>query len=165
MGPSNAQKKALAKAKRGIVSSGAMSSKSGFDPAQVKPKELPCPHCDRIFKQQDRLKQHIAKQHADVVAEQSGSESVVGDGKTTKVSAKAALIIAEREKFKEEAAKERAANPDSKVATPFARMSCKLPSTILREFVQKQKEYKAPVFRAKEEKLDGESRRGRANSF
>ena len=157
MGPSNAQKKALAKAKRGIVSSGAMSSKSGFDPAQVKPKELPCPHCDRIFKQQDRLKQHIAKQHADVVAEQSGSESVVGDGKTTKVSAKAALIIAEREKAKEEAAKERAANPDSKVATPFARMSCKLPSTILREFVQKQKDFKAPVFRAKEEKLDGES--------
>ena len=72
MAPSNAQKKALAKAKRGIVASGAMSAKGGFDPAQVhKSREMACPHCERIFKQQDRLRQHIARQHADAVAEKS----------------------------------------------------------------------------------------------
>lgn len=30
-------------------------------------QEQPCPHCDRVFKQADRLKQHIQKQHADAV--------------------------------------------------------------------------------------------------
>lgn len=61
----NFNKKLAAKAKRGIVSSGAagMSSK-GPDPKDLKPKEMPCPHCDRLFKQQDRLKQHVAKHHA-----------------------------------------------------------------------------------------------------
>lgn len=29
---------------------------------------MPCPHCDRVFKQADRLKQHIQKQHADEAA-------------------------------------------------------------------------------------------------
>lgn len=31
-------------------------------------QEMPCPHCERVFKQADRLKQHIQKQHADVAA-------------------------------------------------------------------------------------------------
>ena len=53
-----------AKAKRGIVSNGAADGKSGPDPRDLKPKEMPCPHCDRLFKQQDRLKQHVAKHHA-----------------------------------------------------------------------------------------------------
>ena len=75
MAPSNAQKKALAKAKRGIVASGAMSAKGGFDPQMHKSREMACPHCERIFKQQDRLKQHIARQHADAVEEKSESES------------------------------------------------------------------------------------------
>jgi len=159
MAPSNAQKKALAKAKRGIVASGAMSSKGGFDPAQVRAsKEMPCPHCDRIFKQQDRLKQHIARQHADAVASVSDSESTaVKSG----ASAKARLIIEERERAKEAAARERAAaDPNGKtsaVSTPFTRMSCKLPSTILREFVQKHKEFKAPVFKAKEDAAETET--------
>ena len=158
MAPTNAQKKALAKAKRGIVSSGAMSSKSGFDESQLKPKELPCPHCDRTFKQIDRLRMHVQKQHADVASSSEGDAAAATGEKTEatkKVSAKAALIIAERERAKEEAAKERANDPDAKHApTPFARMSCKLPSVILREFVQKQKEWKTPVFRAREESAE-----------
>jgi hypothetical protein len=28
-------------------------------------QEEKCPYCERVFKQSDRLKQHIAKQHAD----------------------------------------------------------------------------------------------------
>lgn len=28
-------------------------------------QEEKCPHCDRVFKQNNRLKEHIAKQHAD----------------------------------------------------------------------------------------------------
>ena len=138
----NSQKKALAKAKRGIVSSGAMSSKSGFEPHELKPKELPCPHCDRIFKQQDRLKQHIAKQHADVVAEQ-------GAGEDKKVSSKAALIIQQREQAKQDAvAAAGAAGPSA--PTPFSRMSCKLPKVILQEFVHKKTDFKSPVFKAQE---------------
>jgi len=138
----NSQKKALAKAKRGIVSSGAMSSKSGFEPHELKPKELPCPHCDRIFKQQDRLKQHIAKQHADVVAEQGAAED-------KKVSSKAALIIEQREQAKRDAvAAAGAAGPSA--PTPFSRMSCKLPKVILQEFVQKKTDFKSPVFKAQE---------------
>jgi len=155
MAPSNAQKKALAKAKRGIVASGAMSAKGGFDPAQVhKSREMACPHCERIFKQQDRLRQHIARQHADAVAEKSESESSAVTSKSGASSAKARLIIEERERAKEAAARERReGDPNAKNAsTPFTRMSCKFPSTILREFVQKQKEFKSPVFKAKEEK-------------
>jgi len=155
MAPSNAQKKALAKAKRGIVASGAMSAKGGFDPAQMhKSREMACPHCERIFKQQDRLKQHIARQHADAVAEKSESESSAVKSKSGASSAKARLIIEERERAKEAAARERReGDPNAKNAsTPFTRMSCKFPSTILREFVQKQKEFKSPVFKAKEEK-------------
>ena len=143
MAPSNAQKKALAKAKRGIVASGAMSAKGGFDPAQVhKSREMACPHCERIFKQQDRLRQHIARQHADAVAEKSESESSAVTSKSGASSAKARLIIEERERAKEAAARERReGDPNAKNAsTPFTRMSCKFPSTILREFVQKQKE-------------------------
>ena len=88
-----------------------MSSKSGFEPHELKPKELPCPHCDRIFKQQDRLKQHIAKQHADVVAEQGAAED-------KKVSSKAALIIEQREQAKRDAvAAAGAAGPSA--PTPF----------------------------------------------
>ena len=154
MAPSNAQKNALAKAKRGIVASGAMSAKGGFDPQMHKSREMACPHCERIFKQQDRLKQHIARQHADAVEEKSESESSAVKSKSGASSAKARLIIEERERAKEAAARERReGDPNAKNAsTPFTRMSCKFPSTILREFVQKQKEFKSPVFKAKEEK-------------
>jgi len=136
----NSQKKALAKAKRGIVASGAMSSKSGFEPHELKPKELPCPHCDRIFKQPDRLKQHIANQHADVAQEPGAQEE-------KKVSSKAALIIEQREQAKREAA---ATAETSGAPPPFVRMSCKLPKVILQEFVQKKTDLKAPVYKPQE---------------
>lgn len=38
-------------------------------------QELPCPHCDRIFKQKQRLDQHIANQHADAAEEQPDAAS------------------------------------------------------------------------------------------
>ena len=106
--PTNAAKKALAKAKRGIVATGACSTKADPNFAALKDnKELPCPHCDRIFKQQDRLKQHIQKQHADVVAEQAvaagpgdGAGGDGGGGK--KISAKVALIQQQAAKAKED---------------------------------------------------------------
>ena len=65
----NFNKKLAAKAKRGIVSSGAAGMGKTVNPKDLKPKELPCPHCDRLFKQQDRLKQHVAKHHAKEVEE------------------------------------------------------------------------------------------------
>ena len=137
--PTNAAKKALAKAKRGIVATGACSTKADPNFAALKDnKELPCPHCDRIFKQQDRLKQHIQKQHGDVVAEQAvaagpgdGAGGDGGGGK--KISAKAALIQQQAAKAKEDKAREALEKGEK---APVQRMSCKLPSTILREFVQ-----------------------------
>ena len=162
--PTNAAKKALAKAKRGIVSTGACSTKASPDFAALKDnRELPCPHCDRIFKQQDRLKQHVQKQHADALAEQQPSAGG-GDGRPTtpgdlargghvrssaapKISAKAALIQASALKAREDKARE-AAERGERAPTP--RMSCKLPSVILREFVQKKTDLKAPLFKAQE---------------
>ena len=162
--PTNAAKKALAKAKRGIVSTGACSTKASPDFAALKDnRELPCPHCDRIFKQQDRLKQHVQKQHADALAEQQPSAGGGGDGRPTtpgdlargghrssaapKISAKAALIQASALKAREDKARE-AAERGERAPTP--RMSCKLPSVILREFVQKKTDLKAPLFKAQE---------------
>ena len=56
----NFNKKLAAKASRGIVSSGAAGmGSSGPNPKDLKPKETPCPHCDRLFKQQDRVKQAL----------------------------------------------------------------------------------------------------------
>ena len=154
--PTNAAKKALAKAKRGIVATGACSTKADPNFAALKDnKELPCPHCDRIFKQQDRLKQHIQKQHADVVAEQAvaagpgdGAGGDGGGGK--KISAKAALIQQQAAKAKEDKAREALEKGEK---SPVQRMSCKLPSTILREFVQKKTDLKAPLFKSHE--VDG----------
>ena len=154
--PTNAAKKALAKAKRGIVATGACSTKADPNFAALKDnKELPCPHCDRIFKQQDRLKQHIQKQHADVVAEQAvaagpgdGAGGDGGGGK--KISAKAALIQQQAAKAKEDKAREALEKGEK---APVQRMSCKLPSTILREFVQKKTDLKAPLFKSHE--VDG----------
>ena len=157
MAPSNAQKKALAKAKRGIVSTGAMSSKSGFDQAALQQnRDHQCPHCERTFKQLDRLRMHVARQHADVGGEETSSAATVQGGLDGVKKGKAALIIAEREKLKERARLERESDPTAKpnAPTPFSRMSCKLPSVILREFVQKQKEFKSPRFRAKEESAE-----------
>lgn len=154
--PTNAAKKALAKAKRGIVATGACSTKADPNFAALKDnKELPCPHCDRIFKQQDRLKQHIQKQHGDVVAEQAvaagpgdGAGGDGGGGK--KISAKAALIQQQAAKAKEDKAREALEKGEK---APVQRMSCKLPSTILREFVQKKTDLKAPLFKSHE--VDG----------
>lgn len=42
-------------------------------------QEEKCPHCDRIFKQNNRLKEHIAKQHADQLQqEQPATLAAVG---------------------------------------------------------------------------------------
>ena len=152
--PTNSAKKALAKAKKGIFSTGACSTKADPNFAALKDnKELPCPHCDRIFKQQDRLKQHIQKQHADVVAEQAttvgGGDGDGGGGQ--KISAKAALIQQQAAKAKEDKAREAVEKGEK---APMQRMSCKLPSTILREFVQtRRKDLKAPLFKSHE--VDG----------
>ena len=128
--PTNAAKKALAKAKRGTVATGACSTKADPNFAALKDnKELPCLHCDRIFKQQDRLKQHIQKQHGDVVAEQAvaagpgdGAGGDGGGGK--KISAKAALIQQQAAKAKEDKAREALEKGEK---APVQRMSCKLP--------------------------------------
>ena len=48
-------------------------------------QELPCPHCDRIFKQADRLKQHVQKQHADI-----DGAAEAGDGSGSSGAAPAA---------------------------------------------------------------------------
>ncbi|PRW33164.1 P-loop containing nucleoside triphosphate hydrolase isoform A [Chlorella sorokiniana] len=51
-----------------VFSSGGGGGSKGPAVVDKRGQELPCPHCDRIFKQSDRLKQHIQKQHADLAA-------------------------------------------------------------------------------------------------
>lgn len=36
-------------------------------------QELPCPHCNRVFKQKQRLDQHVQSQHADEAAPSNAS--------------------------------------------------------------------------------------------
>jgi hypothetical protein len=81
----NFNKKAEKK-KAGIVSLGAagMSNKGVVDPKDLRPKEMPCPHCERLFKQVDRLKMHVAKHHGkeveEAAAEQKASGASAGAG-------------------------------------------------------------------------------------
>ena len=51
-------------------------------------QEQKCPHCDRVFKQSDRLKQHIDKQHADLAA--AGGEAGPSGSASDSASAAAA---------------------------------------------------------------------------
>lgn len=59
-------REAKRKANNVFVSGGGGGSKG---PAVVdkRNQELKCPHCDRVFKQNDRLKQHIDNQHSEPV--------------------------------------------------------------------------------------------------
>ena len=131
----NFHKKLAAKARRGIVSSGAAGMGKSVDPKELKPKELPCPYCERMFKQQDRLKQHIARHHAEEMEQTAADlDSVVpGSG----------------------GANRHGLHPDSKKAdaaqaTVF-HTSLKDPKTILHEYVSKKKTTKKPRYTIREE--------------
>ena len=142
----NFNKKLAAKAKRGIVASGAAGMGKTVNPKDLKPKELPCPHCDRLFKQQDRLKQHVAKHHAKEVEEAAAAAAAVppkGDGdegagssKPTKPPPGAAATAWEWN-----------GQPQ---ATVF-RATTKDPKTILQEYISKKKDVKKPRYVTKEE--------------
>ena len=142
----NFNKKLAAKAKRGIVSSGAAGMGKTVNPKDLKPKELPCPHCDRLFKQQDRLKQHVAKHHAKEVEEAAAAAAAAppadaggksaGSSKQTKPSPGAGTAEWEWN-----------GQPQ---ATVF-RNTTKDPKTILQEFVSKKKDVKKPRYVTKEE--------------
>ena len=142
----NFNKKLAAKAKRGIVASGAAGMGKTVNPKDLKPKELPCPHCDRLFKQQDRLKQHVAKHHAKEVEEAAAAAAAVppkGDGdegagssKPTKPPPGAAATAWEWN-----------GQPQ---ATVF-RATTKDPKTILQEYISKKKDVKKPRYVMKEE--------------
>jgi len=142
----NFNKKLAAKAKRGIVASGAAGMGKTVNPKDLKPKELPCPHCDRLFKQQDRLKQHVAKHHAKEVEEAAAAAAAAppeGDGdegagssKPTKPPPGAAATAWEWN-----------GQPQ---ATVF-RATTKDPKTILQEYISKKKDVKKPRYVMKEE--------------
>lgn len=131
----NFHKKLAAKAKRGIVSSGAAGMGKSVDPKELKPKELPCPYCERMFKQQDRLKQHIARHHAEEIEQTAGEvDSVVpGSGGGNRHGS-------HRDCKKADAAQ----------ATVF-HTSLKDPKTILQEYVSKKKTTKKPRYNIREE--------------
>eukprot|EP00958_Prasinococcus_capsulatus_P003632 scaffold331_cov349-Prasinococcus_capsulatus_cf.AAC.6 len=69
---------AEAKAKKGIFGSGAagMSSKGEELPKKNKGEEIKCPYCEKIYKQDGRLKDHIKRQHA---AEAAAAEAAKAD--------------------------------------------------------------------------------------
>ena len=139
----NFNKKLAAKAKRGIVSTGASSNKGTVDPKSLKPKELPCPHCDRLFKQQDRLKQHVAKHHASEVAE-AATEAAK---ETPKVENTAADKAGSSSSSKRTEQWEWNGQPQ---ATVF-RATTKDPKTILSEYISKKRDVRKPKYTLKEE--------------
>ncbi len=75
---------------------------------------LPCPHCDRVFVQKDRLTQHVSKHHADIGA--GGADAAAAP------AAAAAVAVA----------------APAAAAAPV-RVTHKTPKTILQEFLQKAK--------------------------
>ena len=150
----NFNKKAAAKLKRGIVSTGAAGmSNKGPDPASLKPKELPCPHCDRLFKQQDRLKQHVAKHHAKEVEEAAAAAKA-------KAEAEAAGADAAKTPGGDrggggnnaDAATRREENYKGPMREGVVfRASTREPKIILQEYISKKKDSKKPKYVLKEE--------------
>ena len=153
----NFNKKLAAKAKRGIVASGASGMGKTVNPKDLKPKELPCPHCDRLFKQQDRLKQHVAKHHVKEM------EAIASEEKPTQGSGDASG----REEASEAVSKPLGTKPSSSCsegnparnrgsdvswewngqpqATVF-RNTAKDPKTVLQEYTSKKKDVKKPRY-------------------
>ena len=149
----NFNKKLAAKAKRGIVASGAAGMGKTVDPKSLKPKELPCPHCDRLFKQIDRLKQHVAKHHAAEVAEAAVAAKAApppkpsDTDKSPDASSSQKPSSSASEKKKEKAAD---ATPSwewngQPQATVF-RSTTKDPKTILSEYISKKRDVKKPKY-------------------
>eukprot|EP00208_Stichococcus_sp_RCC1054_P007321 CAMPEP_0206144812 /NCGR_PEP_ID=MMETSP1473-20131121/25453_1 /ASSEMBLY_ACC=CAM_ASM_001109 /TAXON_ID=1461547 /ORGANISM="Stichococcus sp, Strain RCC1054" /LENGTH=226 /DNA_ID=CAMNT_0053540783 /DNA_START=230 /DNA_END=907 /DNA_ORIENTATION=+ len=79
-----------------VVSSGGGGGMKG--PATVDKRlgaEMPCPYCDRVFKQPNRYKEHIAKKHAeDVAAAEGGGADGAAD--TSGIASEAAAPAAEK---------------------------------------------------------------------
>ncbi|GAQ91802.1 ATP-dependent RNA helicase A [Klebsormidium nitens] len=74
--------KHAAKAKRHIYSSGAAGTGGKAEPTNAKNGGQPieCPLCDRIFKQDGRLKEHIKNKHADGVNHKTGADALSASG-------------------------------------------------------------------------------------
>lgn len=48
-----------------VFSSGGGGGAKGPSVIDKRGQEEKCPHCDRVFKQNSRLKEHVARQHAE----------------------------------------------------------------------------------------------------
>ncbi|KAK3258778.1 hypothetical protein CYMTET_32194 [Cymbomonas tetramitiformis] len=135
-------KKVLAKQKKGIFGTGAISSGGSSEPIDKRGKtDYPCPHCDRIFKQVDRYKQHLAKQHADKAAEvpepgpaTAAAPSDPDQGNSAQASGRVS------------AGKSAANKPEASTAP---RITHKTPKAMLHEWCQKHKK-PVPKFSARE---------------
>ena len=152
----NFNKKAAAKLKRGIVSTGAAGmSNKGPDPASLKPKELPCPHCDRLFKQQDRLKQHVAKHHAKEVEEAAAAAKAKAEAEAAGADAAKTPGGGDRGGRggnNADAATRREENYKGPMREGVVfRASTREPKIILQEYISKKKDSKKPKYVLKEE--------------
>lgn len=56
-----------------VFSSAGGGGSKGPSVVDKRGQEEKCPHCDRVFKQNSRLKEHIGKQHADQVQQEQPS--------------------------------------------------------------------------------------------
>ena len=138
-------KKQQAKLKKHIYSSGAQGNDTG-GPAQPDKRnkgELPCEFCQRVFKQQDRLKQHMLKHHAKQMHER---EQQSKSQPPTPASDSPQAHGSSEEKRK--AALE-SGNKAGKVNIAKA-PTHKAPRTILQEWLQKNRQAK-PEFRLNEQ--------------
>ena len=76
-----------------VFTSGGGGGSKGPSVVDKRGQELPCPHCDRIFKQSDRLKQHIEKQHAAGGAGDGSSSDDNEDAAPSKTPAAVAAAV------------------------------------------------------------------------
>uniref|UniRef100_A0A7R9TIU0 Uncharacterized protein n=1 Tax=Prasinoderma coloniale TaxID=156133 RepID=A0A7R9TIU0_9VIRI len=111
--------KELAKQKRGVFSSGAAGGGKGEAlPKKNDGNPLQCPYCEKIYKQDGRLKEHLKRQHADEVA----AANKEAEAKAEEVAAAKAAEDARRAK-----------------EPPRAARGEKLPKVLLREACDKAK--------------------------
>ena len=137
-------KKAQAKQKRHIYSSGAAGmGKSSGNVVDKRNEEKQCPYCDRIFKQLDRFKQHIAKKHANEINGGQEQEKITEQNGSTNNDTANPNSVTVNDKPAETTA---ALKSSESAQDDKPKYMQKTPKMLLMELCQKLKKYQKPKY-------------------
>eukprot|EP00887_Chlorella_sp_A99_P002300 scaffold10.g2300.t1 len=77
-----------------VFSSGGSGGAKGPSVVDKRGQELPCPHCDRVFKQAGRLQDHVKKQHAPPADDGGGADGASSSARQSTGAAPSAAAAA-----------------------------------------------------------------------